>query len=181
MPIRDLCPRENQKPVSPNHIFLYSSKIACAAFGKFKDEFLFDIYLKIQNHDREHGVEDLSKTVAHKDDAVTSANTSRPKKESKEPSVGMSNFTLSFTEEDEELPVQLPGGLLKKAKPSGDDVSFSSVKIASRLARLICISLMPYFAPSLLLIARSIQSSSCAKGCVSPGSGQAGQGEERGA
>lgn len=53
-----------------------------------------------------------------------SANTIRPKKESKEPSVGMSNFTLSFTEEDEELPPQLPGGLLKKAKPSGDDVRF---------------------------------------------------------
>ncbi|KAF8951662.1 DEAH-box RNA helicase prp16 [Haplosporangium bisporale] len=94
---------------------------ACAAFGKFKDEFLFDIYLKIQNHDQEHGVEDPSKTAAHKDDTVMSANTSRPKKESKEPSVGMSNFTLSFTEEDEELPPQLPGGLLKKAKPSGDD------------------------------------------------------------
>lgn len=24
--IRDLCPHENQKPGSPNHIFLYSSK-----------------------------------------------------------------------------------------------------------------------------------------------------------
>ncbi|KAG0033593.1 DEAH-box RNA helicase prp16 [Podila clonocystis] len=93
---------------------------ACAAFGKFKDEFLFDIYLKIQNHDREYGVEDTSKS-AQKDDSVTSANTSRPKKESKEPSVGMSNFTLSFTEEDEEMPPQLPGGLLKKAKPSGDE------------------------------------------------------------
>ncbi|KAG0352001.1 DEAH-box RNA helicase prp16 [Podila minutissima] len=106
--------------IARNHKQVGGFVKACAAFGKFKDEFLFDIYLKIQNHDREHGVEDTSKPV-HKEDTVTSANTSRPKKESKEPSVGMSNFTLSFTEEDEELPPQLPGGLLKKAKPSGDD------------------------------------------------------------
>ncbi|KAF9298343.1 DEAH-box RNA helicase prp16 [Mortierella antarctica] len=106
--------------IARNHKQVGGFVKACAAFGKFRDEFLFDIYLKIQNHDREHGVEDTSKPV-HKEDTVKSANTSRPKKESKEPSVGMSNFTLSFTEEDEELPPQLPGGLLKKAKPSGDD------------------------------------------------------------
>ncbi|KAG0099337.1 DEAH-box RNA helicase prp16 [Podila epicladia] len=106
--------------IARNHKQVGGFVKACAAFGKFKDEFLFDIYLKIQNHDREHGVEDTSKP-AHKEDTVTSANTSRPKKESKEPSVGMSNFTLSFTEEDEDLPPQLPGGLLKKARLSGDD------------------------------------------------------------
>ncbi|KAF9316952.1 DEAH-box RNA helicase prp16 [Podila horticola] len=106
--------------IARNHKQVGGFVKACAAFGKFKDEFLFDIYLKIQNHDREHGVEDTTKP-GHKEDIVMSANTSRPKKESKEPSVGMSNFTLSFTEEDEELPPQLPGGLLKKAKPSGDD------------------------------------------------------------
>lgn len=100
---------------------------------------MFDIYLKIQNHDREHGVEDTTKP-GHKEDIVMSANTSRPKKESKEPSVGMSNFTLSFTEEDEELPPQLPGGLLKKAKPSGDDVSFflPVICISSLLIDLYC-------------------------------------------
>ncbi|KAF9425812.1 DEAH-box RNA helicase prp16 [Podila epigama] len=117
--------------IARNHKQVQGFVKACAAFGKFKEEFLFDIYQKILDHDQEFGVEDSTAATKQKENEKN-VSTTKPKKDPKEPTVGMSNFTLSFTEEDEELPPQLPGGLLKKAKPSGDNAPVFKVPTAPR-------------------------------------------------
>lgn len=92
--------------------------LACAAFGKFKDEFLFDIYTKIQNHDVEHGVDGPAAATPKQENSRSNGN--RPKVQ--ESSVAMSNFTRAYDEEDEAPAPQLPGGLIKRVKSAtGDD------------------------------------------------------------
>ncbi|KAF9568089.1 DEAH-box RNA helicase prp16 [Mortierella alpina] len=104
--------------IARNHKQAQGFVKACAAFGKFKDEFLFDIYTKIQNHDREHGVDGPSPATPKQENSRSGG--SRPKIQ--ESSVAMSNFTRAYDEEDEAPAPQLPGGLIKRVKSAtGDD------------------------------------------------------------
>ncbi|KAI8602961.1 hypothetical protein EDD21DRAFT_55430 [Dissophora ornata] len=107
--------------IARNHKQVQGFVKACAAFGKFKDEFLFDVYTKIQTHDREYGVSGPS--ISGDSGSRPMARTSNGKQDdskSKESSVAMSNFVRSYGEDEAPAPV-LPGGLIKKAKPAGDD------------------------------------------------------------
>jgi len=91
---------------------MHTLSIACAAFGKFQETFLFDIYLKIQNHDREHGVNGPS---GDKQDPKGNGTAQGP-------AIAMSGFTRSFDEEDETPAPVMKGGLVKTVKASTDDV-----------------------------------------------------------
>ncbi|KAG0286931.1 DEAH-box RNA helicase prp16, partial [Dissophora globulifera] len=105
--------------IARNHKQVQGFVKACAAFGKFKDEFLFDVYTKILNHDREHGVNGPSPSS-------TTGNTNGRRSDSNnnsndEPSGGMSNFVRGYDDDDTPAAPALPGGLIKKVRPAGDD------------------------------------------------------------
>ncbi|KAF9910625.1 DEAH-box RNA helicase prp16 [Lobosporangium transversale] len=99
---------------------------ACAAFGKFKDEFLFDVYTKVQNHDREFGVNGPAGTSKPGSNNVSNGGRDDPRSKSNdavESSVAMTNFTRAYDDEEEAAPAPtLPGGLIiKKKKTAVDD------------------------------------------------------------
>ncbi|KAG0248300.1 DEAH-box RNA helicase prp16 [Mortierella polycephala] len=107
--------------IARNHKQIQGFVKACAAFGRFKEEFLFDIYQKIYDHDREHGIDSDDK----KDDSKSSSNSNNNSSRNKvqESSVAMSNFTRSYDDEDEASAPVLPGGLIMRTKKStaGDE------------------------------------------------------------
>ncbi|KAF9583362.1 DEAH-box RNA helicase prp16 [Lunasporangiospora selenospora] len=87
---------------------------ACTAFGKFKDEFLFDVYVKVQNYDRDHAGNGESNEYGN------GHQTSSTNQRQSSLSVGLSNFVRSFDDDDESSAPELPGGLIKR-KTTGDD------------------------------------------------------------
>ncbi|KAF9346672.1 DEAH-box RNA helicase prp16, partial [Mortierella sp. AD094] len=93
--------------------------MSCAAFGKFKEDFLFDLYTKIQTHDREFGVDSPSSSGAAGSGSGKDGSKSKPAEVGS--SVGMSNFTRSYLEEDEAPAPELPGGLIKRVRAPGDE------------------------------------------------------------
>ncbi|KAF8985801.1 DEAH-box RNA helicase prp16 [Entomortierella lignicola] len=91
----------------------------CAAFGKFKEDFLFDLYAKIQAHDKEFGVDDTSKSKAT--GSGSGKDTSNDNSAQIGSYVGLSNFTRSYDDDDEAPAPVLPGGLIKRVKKEGDE------------------------------------------------------------
>ncbi|KAF9112727.1 DEAH-box RNA helicase prp16 [Mortierella sp. AM989] len=105
--------------IARNHQQVQGFVKACAAFGKFKEEFLFDLYTKIQAHDREFGVDGPSASGAT--GSRSGRDGSKSNSAAVESSVAMSNFTQAFNEEDESSAPVLPGGLIMRAKSAGDE------------------------------------------------------------
>ncbi|OAQ32112.1 hypothetical protein K457DRAFT_318984 [Linnemannia elongata AG-77] len=92
---------------------------ACAGFGRFKDEALFDIYTKIHTHDSEHGVD--GPAAASSNGRQSSNNKGSSVQES---SISMtSKFARSYEDDDEEPEQIMQGGLVIKPKKvaAGDD------------------------------------------------------------
>ncbi|KAF9399785.1 DEAH-box RNA helicase prp16 [Mortierella sp. AD011] len=105
--------------IARNHKQVQGFVKACAAFGKFKEEFLFDLYTKIQTHDREFGVDNTSSSGAPGSGSGRDGSKSKPAESGS--SVGMSNFTRSYIEEDEAPAPELPGGLIKRVRAPGEE------------------------------------------------------------
>ncbi|KAF9420204.1 DEAH-box RNA helicase prp16, partial [Entomortierella beljakovae] len=94
--------------IARNHKQVQGFVKACAAFGKFKEDFLYDLYTKIQNYDRE--AIDSSSTSGSKQDGSKTQGSS----------VSLSGFAQFFDEDESPAPM-LQGGLMIKRKTTGDE------------------------------------------------------------